>query len=107
MNGQKIIQRQADGSKEWESKELIPRTSVKPGFYYLTAAREANKKAISDGQIVHRDRRFLYQQCGTQLVKHELSAFETKPIDGSSASVRYKNGKAMVDSLKRDHKLKI
>jgi cell filamentation protein len=104
MNGQKIVQRQGAGSTEWENKEVVPQTAVRPGFYYLSSARAADKNAAADGQIIHSDRTFLYQQCGSVLVKHELSAFEQRPVEGAKASIRYSKGKAIVEALTKVRK---
>ena len=41
------------------------------------------------------------------LVKHELSAFDQKPVEGSLGRVRYQNGKATVEGLKNVHQHKL
>ncbi len=107
MNGQKIIQTQNPKSKDWEDTKVLPHTSVKPGFYYLDAAKLPDRTVASDGQFVHKDRNFLYQQCGKHLVKHELSAFTNPPAEGTVGRVRYQKGKASVESLKSVRKLKL
>ena len=86
---------------------MVPHTSVKPGFYYLDSAQLADRTIASDGQFVHKDKKFLYQQCGMQLVKHELSAFANSPAEGSVGQVRYQKGNASVESLKSVRKLKL
>ena len=103
MNRQKILQTQKAGEKDWQTLAVVE-SSAQPGFYYLESARLADKTATSDGQFIHNDHKFLYQQCGTTLVKHELSAFDQKPVEGSIGRVRYQKGNAIVEGLKNVHK---
>jgi hypothetical protein len=107
MNGQKIIQTQKPRSKDWEDTKVLPHSSVKPGIYYLDSAQPADRTLAWDGQFVHKDKKFLYQQCGMRLVKHELNAFANLPAEGSVGQVRYQKGKASVESLKSVRKLKL
>ncbi len=87
MNGQKILQMQRDG--DWKNEEVTKAGALKPGFYNIYSAQDADKSKKHDGVIVHMDKEKLYQKTGSGFVRHSRANFKKVPAVGSDVSIGY------------------
>lgn len=95
MNGQCIAQ--AFGADNKWHDEKIEKAGTRPaGIYNLYAATPAELGKAHDGLIVHADARSIYQQVGKNIVKHGVENFDKVPEIGSTKSITYADGKAVV-----------
>jgi len=92
MNGQKILQHEQEG--RWQNDKVEKAGLLKPGIYNLYLASQADKTKTHDGVILHVDRDSVFQQVGTNVVKHDRVDFAKAPAIGSHSSVTYDQGKA-------------
>lgn len=93
MNGQKIIQtEQAPG--DWHVEKVEKAHGIKPGYYNLHSALEADKAAKYVGPVVHTDQDYLYQQNGVGLVRHARDSFDILPEVGAHTTIAYTQGRA-------------
>ncbi len=97
MNGQRIFQTHQGGA--WTNQKVDKAGELKPGFYNLFMAKEADKGRRHDGMIVHSDSDKVYQKIGKNFVMHARSCFDKVPDIGSVKSITYDTqGKANVSS---------
>ena len=98
MNGTRVLQSEGAGGA-WQNAKVTPETAgqnLKPGFYNLFAAQRPDTNGNYQGQVVHADKDKVIQQAGKELVSHDASTFEGKPVVGKSYTVAYTNGSATV-----------
>lgn len=106
MNGQRIVQSEqppsdASGQPTWRNDRVDKANGLKPGIYNISLAVPADRKATTEGAIVHVDKVSVFQQVGKQFVVHERSNFDKSPEIGSSKSISYNQttGRAVVAAV--------
>lgn len=106
MNGQRIVQSEqppsdASGQPTWRNDRVDKANGLKPGIYNISLAVPADRKATTEGAIVHVDKASVFQQVGKQFVVHERSSFDKSPEIGASRSISYNQttGRAVVAAV--------
>lgn len=96
MNGQKIVQHEAEG--QWQNRSVEKAGALKPGIYNLYLATQADKAEVNSGVILHGNKEAVFQQVGKKYVKHNREDFDIIPDIGSNCSISYDKGRAVVSA---------
>lgn len=97
MNGSRIVQTEEGGG--WHNNKVEKAGAIRPGIYNLYTATKADKSQQHDGQVVHADPDYVFQQVGKNFVMHDRSDFDKVPEIGSVKRIAYGDtGRATVSS---------
>jgi KfrB protein len=95
MNRQRLLQTESEG--QWSTTKVEKAGDVKAGIYNLYLAKDADKVKKYVGTIIHVDKDHVYQSTdGRNVIRHERSAFGTVPAYGTTQSISYEEGRALV-----------
>lgn len=102
LNGSRQIDQVIKG--EWTTLKVLPENGLPRGIYQLSEAKEPDlgedgKPKDYEGQLLHIDKRSVFQLCGGKIIEHDRGAFD--PLDtsdrpltvGCSYGVTYLNGR--------------
>ena len=94
MNGRCIVEQEADG--KWRTERVDAAGALKPGIYNLYTAKAPEPDKTYDGVILYADKQHVYQQVGKTYVSHDRENFDKVPVIGSAKSIRYAEGRAVM-----------
>lgn len=102
LNGFYFLQREEvddEGVPRWIIEKVEPAGRVRAGVYWLARAQTVEPAGEHLGQVIHADRRGVYQWLGRQAyLRHDGRAFEGQslPPVGEVVVIKYVNGRAKV-----------
>ena len=95
MNGQKIVET-AQIDSDWKVDKIEKAGALKPGFYNLHTAKQADKNESHDGIVIHVNGDNVFQKTTSGLVKHNTQDIDKVPGSGIRAVIAYVEGLAQV-----------
>jgi len=103
MNGQRIIQREAEG--KWQNHKVEKAGALKPGIYNVYLATPAEKRKTYEGVIVHAEDGAVYQQVGRGFVMHARDDLDSAPVIGGAYRIEHAANKATVAAVSARRRL--
>lgn len=102
MNGQRLVQSEDKGA--WQTDKVDRAGELKPGIYNIYNAQPADKAKSHTGAILNVEDGHVFQQVDhAAYVKHKASDFDKVPAVGSSKTITYEKGRAIVNAPAQQH----
>lgn len=103
MNGRRILEAEIGG--KWETQKVDAAAGLKPKIYNLFAATSADPAKSYVGQILHVDKKSVFQQVGTGYIEHDRAKFVRVPDVGAHKEITYENGQAVSSDVQISKRL--
>jgi hypothetical protein len=104
MNKVHILEK-FDLDGKWKTEAVQPAPgSLKAGIYNLNSAKLPEESKIYQGQIIHKDDKYVYHKTSSGLIKHDVKKFVKSPSLGDDVQISQNSNMLSVVNIQKNQK---